>query len=85
MKLGNHLMMIAEATGEQKEELKEQFLEKIQDHREEKLLRECLVAACAGHKYISFGRNILPPEELKNEGFVLKPASCGYNYCFCGN
>lgn len=83
MKLGTLLAKIAETEDETREQLKVEFLERIRNHREEKLLMECYSSACAGRKYISFGRNAVPPEELKKEGFTLKASKTGFNYHFC--
>ena len=82
MKLGNLLANIADTEGTTREQLKTEFLQKIEGHTEEKLLRACYEAACNGRKYIGFGRNVLPPESLENEGFELEPTACGFNYCF---
>lgn len=82
MNLGTMLAKIADTNGSEKEALKEEFLKKVDGHKEEVLLRECLKSADAGRKYISFGRNILPPEDLKREGFELRPGTYGFNYCF---
>ena len=83
MKLGTLLANIAGTVGETREQLKTEALERIKGHKEEKLLMECYSAACAGRKYISFGRDCLPPAELEDEGFVLRHTHLGYEYGFC--
>jgi len=82
MKLGTLLANIAGTVGETREQLKAEALERIKGHIEEKLLMECYASACAGRNYISFGRNIWPPECLKDEGFTLRDMGCMYNYYF---
>lgn len=82
MKLGNLLVNIAETEGLTREQWKTEFVERVKGHEEEKLLMECYASACAGRKYLSFGRNILPPESLKDEGFILRATTCGFEYCF---
>lgn len=82
MKLGTILVRITETEGKEREKLQREFAERMKGHPEEKLLMDCYVAACKGNKYISFGRNVLPPDSLKDEGFKLKAAACGFNYHF---
>lgn len=84
MTLGKHLARIAETEGTEREILKEDFLKRIEGHKEENLLRACYTAACfARLTYICFNKEILPPpQELETEGFTLKANSCGYKYCF---
>ena len=85
MTLGRLLAEIAETkNGEERESLKKEFLSRAKGHREEKLLMECFNAAYHGKTFIDFycGRNILPPAELRHEGFYLKKDGIRYNYCF---
>lgn len=82
MKLGTLLANIAETEGNTREQLKAEALEKIKGHKEETLLMKCYDSACAGRKYISFGRNVLPPESLNEEGFELRDNGCSFDYCF---
>lgn len=82
MSLGTLLATIAENQGITREQLKAEFLEKVKDHQEEKLLMECLRAACHGDKSIRWREKILPPETLMTEGFYLVSDRTGYRYHF---
>ena len=82
MKLGTILVNIAETEGPTREQWKTEFVERVKGHKEEKLLMECYTSACAGRKYLGFGRNVLPPECLAEEGFVLRSVNGFYEYHF---
>ena len=84
MTLGRLLATIAETkSGVERESLKEEFLHRARGHKDENLLMDCFRAAYVGRsKYIFFGRGILPPAELRAEGFYLERNGLTYNYCF---
>lgn len=82
MKLGTILANIAETNGTTREQLKVEFLEKIEDHQEKLLLMECYKAACLGDKSIRWKGKIVPPETLIKEGFSIEADRCGFKYCF---
>jgi len=86
MNLATLLASIADAQiakdDAKKEELKSEFLKRIQGHDEQEILMESLGSALAGRKYISFGRNACPPESLNNEGFKLRDTGCMFDYYF---
>ena len=58
------------------------FNEAIENHPEHKLLVACLERAQNGSSFISFGRNICPPETLNREGFHLELDGFGFKYCW---
>lgn len=82
MTLGNLLSNISVTEGLTQEQLKAEFLERIRDHREENLLKACYKAACCGRNYIILGKNVLPPQCLEKEGFILQRCEIGTRYYF---
>lgn len=83
MTLGTLLCKIANGNTEKnREQLKDEFLERIKGHNEEILLKECYSAACNGCTFIIFVENCLPPIILKQEGFWLKEGRNGFEYHF---
>ena len=58
------------------------FMEQICNHTDEKILRACLKRAELGQAYISFGRNIFVPENLKEEGFWIQVDGSGFLLSF---
>jgi len=82
MTLSTHLYNIAQTEGVTREQLIAEFNERIEGHIEEKILRKCLTQAKLGNIFIDFGRNILPPKVLLEEGFYLQLDGSDFNLYF---
>lgn len=82
MTLGTRLYNIAQTEGTQREQLIQEFKQDIANHKEEKLLAECLAAAERGRNFIDLGKKVLTPQSLEAEGFFLVKSGNVYNYCW---
>lgn len=79
MTLASKLVAIMHAEGIKKDQLSSEFSRSIVGHKEEKILRDCLVQAKLNRPYLDFGRNPIEPEALKSEGFHLEMAGPGFH------
>lgn len=83
MTLASKLTQIkGETDRAKKDTLINEFLDLIDGHPEQNLLLNGLEQAEQGRGFIDYGRAVIMPETLKDEGFVLVAAGAGFHIRF---